>query len=33
MCARCNRALPSWVTAEWLLSASEYLTKAEEMAA
>ena len=25
LCHRCNRALPSWVTAEWLLDAAYYL--------
>lgn len=28
LCARCNRALPSWVTVEWLVSAAEYLRRA-----
>jgi hypothetical protein len=27
-CARCNRALPSWVTAEWLEAAAAYLRRA-----
>jgi hypothetical protein len=27
LCARCNRALPSWVTVEWLLAAAAYLRK------
>src|SRR5437867_13162633 len=25
LCHRCNRGLPSWVTADWLLRASGYL--------
>lgn len=25
LCHRCNRALPSWVTARWLLKAARYL--------
>jgi Recombination endonuclease VII len=25
LCHRCNRGLPSWVTAEWLVSAALYL--------
>lgn len=29
LCARDNRALPSWVTVEWLLAAAEYLRRAE----
>jgi Recombination endonuclease VII len=28
LCARCNRALPSWVTPEWLRSAADYLERA-----
>lgn len=28
LCHRCNRALPSWMTAEWLDAAAEYLRKA-----
>jgi hypothetical protein len=28
-CARCNRALPSWVTADWLDKAAAYLRKGE----
>ena len=27
LCARCNRALPSWVTHTWLLSAAAYLSR------
>lgn len=27
LCARCNRALPSWVTAEWLRAAAAYLER------
>lgn len=29
LCARCNRALPSWVTAQWLRRAAYYLERAE----
>src|SRR5574338_486809 len=25
LCARCNRALPSWMSAAWLRSAADYL--------
>lgn len=28
LCARCNRALPSWVTPEWLRAAADYLDRA-----
>jgi hypothetical protein len=28
LCARCNRALPSWCTPEWLRAAAEYLERA-----
>lgn len=28
--ARCNRALPSWVTADWLEAAAAYLRRAQE---
>lgn len=28
LCARCNRALPSWVTPEWLRLAADYLERA-----
>jgi hypothetical protein len=28
LCVRCNRALPYWVTAEWLRAAADYLEKA-----
>jgi hypothetical protein len=28
LCNRCNRALPSWVTAEWLRKAAAYLERA-----
>lgn len=31
LCARCNRALPSWVTADWLRNAANYLDKATGM--
>jgi hypothetical protein len=27
LCARCNRALPNWVTAEWCLNAAKYLDR------
>lgn len=27
LCSRCNRALPSWVTAEWLREAAEYIKR------
>lgn len=27
LCARCNRALPNWVTTEWLRSAADYLER------
>ena len=27
LCARCNRALPSWITSAWLLKAVAYLDK------
>lgn len=27
LCARCNRALPSWVTADWLRLAAVYLDR------
>jgi hypothetical protein len=30
LCARCNRALPGWVTSEWLLAAAAYLDKSAE---
>lgn len=29
-CAKCNRALPSWITVEWLEAAIAYLKRAEE---
>ena len=32
-CARCNRALPSWMTAEWLRNAADYLDRADRTAA
>lgn len=28
LCVRCNRALPSWMTAEWLRKAADYLERA-----
>ena len=27
LCARCNRALPNWVTPDWLRAAAEYLER------
>ena len=27
LCARCNRALPNWVTPEWLRAAANYLER------
>jgi hypothetical protein len=27
LCHRCNRALPAWMTAEWLRAAAAYLEK------
>ena len=27
LCARCNRALPSWITADWLRAAAAYLER------
>jgi hypothetical protein len=30
LCHRCNRALPSWVTVEWLEAAAVYLRRVEE---
>jgi hypothetical protein len=32
LCHRCNRALPSWMTPEWLRAAADYLEKAREAA-
>jgi hypothetical protein len=29
LCHRCNRAIPNWMTAEWLDSAAAYLRRAE----
>jgi hypothetical protein len=29
LCHRCNRALPSWVTVDWLLDAKNYLRRFE----
>jgi hypothetical protein len=31
LCFRCNRALPVWVTAEWLRRAAAYLERAEAL--
>lgn len=28
LCHKCNRALPHWITPEWLRAAAEYLEKA-----
>lgn len=33
LCARCNRALPTWVGVDWLLAAAAYLRRAEKGAA
>lgn len=30
LCYRCNRALPTWVTAEWLGKAAEYLSSRDQ---
>jgi hypothetical protein len=27
LCPRCNRALPSWITPQWLRAAAEYLER------
>lgn len=27
LCARCNRALPNWITVDWLLAAAAYLRR------
>lgn len=32
LCHRCNRALPSWMTPEWLRAAADYLERAREAA-
>jgi hypothetical protein len=32
LCVRCNRALPSWMTPEWLRAAADYLERAREAA-
>jgi hypothetical protein len=29
LCHRCNRALPSWVTSQWLTHATEYINQWE----
>ena len=29
LCFRCNRALPHWMTPEWLRAAAEYLEKGD----
>lgn len=31
LCNRCNRALPNWVTEEWLYQAATYLHKAADL--
>lgn len=31
LCARCNRALPTWVTATWLRAAANYLDRANDI--
>jgi hypothetical protein len=30
LCFRCNNALPSWVTAEWLRAAADYLDRTQQ---
>ncbi len=30
LCFRCNRALPSWMTPEWLRRAADYITPPKE---
>ena len=30
LCHRCNRALPSWVTADWLLAAARYIGRSDQ---
>ena len=32
LCHRCNRALPNWITVEWLLSAAIYLRGGADVA-
>ena len=32
LCARCNRALPYWVTPEWLRAAADYMERLEAAA-
>ena len=29
LCHRCNRALPTWVTAEWLIEAAMYMARSD----
>ena len=29
LCMRCNRALPAWITYEWLLRATRYIVAAD----
>jgi Recombination endonuclease VII len=29
LCHKCNRALPNWITPEWLRAAAEYLERAD----
>jgi hypothetical protein len=31
LCVRCNRVLASWITAEWLLKAAEYLARGNHL--
>ena len=32
LCVRCNRALPAWMTPEWLRAAADYLERPREAA-
>jgi len=32
LCARCNRALPSWITVDWLNNAAAYLARTSPQA-
>jgi hypothetical protein len=32
LCPRCNRALPNWITGEWLRAAADYVERAEKAA-
>jgi hypothetical protein len=29
LCSRCNRAIPNWMTPEWLRAAADYLDRAK----